>query len=153
MSINNDKDFKVALAGLLLAHQRKMAVSFTRRVMDLCYDARIKGVLLAAERADITEPELLLAEHAAHQVRVRSFGECSHDTSWSLQAGHFVATAAKFCVSVPAAGENIAWNAAMQARLARTCQEAADGDGIINAESTAQYELLESFLSAEGKTL
>lgn len=152
MTIDNDNDFKSALDGLTLVDQRKIAVSFTRHVMDLCYDARIKGVLLTAERADITDPELLLAEHAAHQVRVRSFGECGHDTSWLLQAGHFVATAAKYCVTVPAAGENIAWKAALQTRMARNCQDALDDKGLLNSEATAQYELLESFLSAEGKT-
>ncbi len=151
MTINNDNEFKAALAALPLARQRQVAVIFTRRVMDLCYDARIKGVLLAAERDDITEPELLLAEKAAHQVRVRSFGQCGHDTSWSLQSGHFVATAAQCCVRMPLPGVCIAWEAAMQARLARTCQDVADGDGIVNTEAEAQYGLLESFLCAEEK--
>jgi hypothetical protein len=40
----------------------------------------------------------------------------------------------------------VAWEAAMQARLARTCQTVADGVGTDNDEASAQYQLLESFL-------
>ena len=47
------------------------------------------------------------------------------------------------------AGDNIAWDAAMQARLARTCQTVAEGLGTENTEAQEQYRILETLLRFE----
>jgi hypothetical protein len=148
MSITNDREFKMALAGFPIARQRQIAAGFARRVLDLSHDVRVKAALDAAERTDITDTELPLVAHAAHTARVESFTQCGRDTGWTAQAGHFVAKAAEACVRPPAFGENIAWDAAMQARLARTCQTVAEGLGTENTEAREQYRILETFLES-----
>ena len=146
MTITDDKEFKLALASLPVERQRQIAVAFCRRVLDLSHDARVKSALESAGRPDITEAELQLAAHAAHAARVDSFAQCGSDAGWTAQAGHFVAKAAQACVRSAASGDNIAWDAAMQARLARTCQTVAEGLGTENTEAREQYRILETFL-------
>jgi hypothetical protein len=146
MSITHDKEFKLALASLPVERQRQVAVAFCRRVQDLSHDVRVKSALDSAGRVDITQAELLLAAHTAHAARVDSFAQCGRDAGWTAQAGHFVAKAAEVCVRIAVPGENIAWDAAMQARLARACQTIADGLGTENTEAREQYRIIETFL-------
>jgi len=148
MAISNDKDFKTALAGLSTALQRQVAARFVQRVFPLSNDARIRGALDAAGRAGIADAELALASQAANSARVESFTRCGKETDWSAQAGHFVAKAAVACVKPAEAGDNLAWDAAMQARMARTCQTVADGAGTDNREAEEQYRILEAFLNS-----
>jgi hypothetical protein len=148
MSITHDKEFKLALASLPVERQRQVAAAFCRRVQDLSHDVRVKSALESAGRVDITEAELVLAAHAAHAARVDSFAQCGRDAGWTAQAGHFVAKAAEVCVRIPVPGENIAWEAAMQTRLARTCQTVAEGLGTENTEAREQYRILENFLQS-----
>jgi hypothetical protein len=148
MSITHDKEFKLALASLPVERQRQVAAAFCRRVQDLSHDVRVKSALESAGRVDITEAELVLAAHAAHAARVDSFAQCGRDVGWTAQAGHFVAKAAEVCVRIPVPGENIAWEAAMQTRLARTCQTVAEGLGTENTEAREQYRILENFLQS-----
>ena len=148
MAISNDKDFKAALAGLSTAQQRQVAARFVQRVFPLSGDTRIKAALDTAGRAGIADAELALASQAANSARVESFTRCGKETDWSAQAGHFVARAAVACVKPAAAGDNLAWEAAMQARMARTCQTVADGAGTDNREAEEQYRILEAFLNS-----
>jgi hypothetical protein len=111
------------------------------------HDARVKVPPWSPPGgADITEAELQLAAHAAHAARVDSFAQCGSDASWTAQSGHFVAKAAQACVRIAVPGESIAWDAAMQARLARTCQTVAEGLGTENTDAREQYRILETFL-------
>ena len=148
MAISNDKEFKTTLAGLSTAQQRQVAARFAQRVFPLSNDGRIKAALDAAGRADIADAELALASQAANSARVESFTRCGKETDWSAQAGHFVAKAAVACVKPAEAGDNLAWDAAMQARMARTCQTVADGAGTDNREAEEQYSILEAFLNS-----
>jgi hypothetical protein len=146
MAIQNEKEFKAALAALPLKRQRQIAAAFGQRVMDLCHDVRVKSALAAAARSDITPEELVLVAHLAHSARVASYAQCGHDSDWECAAGHFVARAAECSVRAAAESEPVAWEAAMQARLARTCQMVAQGEGTDNDESAAQRKILETFL-------
>ncbi len=148
MAISNDKEFKTALAGLSSAQQRQVAASFVQRVFALSGDIRIKAALDAAARADVSDAELTVLSGAANTARVESFTQCGKETDWSAQAGHFVAKAAVACVKAAEAGSNLAWDAAMHARMARTCQTVADGAGTENVEAGEQYRLLEAFLNS-----
>lgn len=148
MAITNDTDFKAALAGLPVERQRQVAARFVQQVLPLSDDVRLPAVLESAARAGITEAELGLAAQAANSARVESFTRCGKETDWRAQAGHFVAKAAVACVKPAEAGGNLAWDAAMQARLARTFQTVADGTGTDNREAEAQYRLLEAFLNS-----
>ena len=148
MAISNDTDFKSSLAGLTTAQQRQVAARFVQQVFPLSNDVRIKAALDVAGRAGITDAELAGAAQAANSARVESFTQCGREADWSAQAGHFVAKAAVACVKPADKGDNLAWDAAMQARLARTCQTVADGTGTDNREAEAQYRILEAFLNS-----
>jgi hypothetical protein len=148
MAISNDKEFKQALAGLSTGQQRQVAARFVQSVFPLSNDARVKSALDTAGRAGIADAELALASQAANSARVESFTRCGRETDWSAQAGHFVAKAAVACVKPADPGDNLAWEAAMQARLARTCQTVADGSGTDNREAEEQYRILEAFLNS-----
>lgn len=146
MGIQNDKEFRAALAELAITRQRQVGANFVRQVLDLCSDVRVKAALLAAGRSDISDAELALVAQSARSARVASYTQCGKDTGWTAQAGHFVAKAVEACVRAAVAGDNVAWDAAMQARLARTCQTVADGMGTENNEAQAQYQILDAFL-------
>jgi len=147
MAISNDKDFKTALSGLSTTQQRQVGASFVQRVFALSGDVRIKAALDAAARADVSDAELTVLSGAANTARVESFTQCGKETDWSAQAGHFVAKAAVACVKAAGAGDNLAWDAAMHARMARTCETVAEGAGTENVEAGEQYRLLEAFLN------
>jgi hypothetical protein len=147
MAISNDKDFKAALTGLSSAQQRQVAARFVQRVFPLSNDVRVKAALDVASRPDITDAELTVVSQAANSARVESFTQCGKETDWSAQAGHFVAKAAVACVGAAAPGSNLAWEAAMQARMARMSEAIATGEGTENREAEEQYRILEAFLN------
>ena len=144
MAILNDKDFKAALGRLDVARQRQIAARFVESVLGLCSDVRIAGAVSAAKRPDITDMELAAMHHAVRTASVESYTQCGHETDWADQAGHFVAKAALNCVK-PAA-DSLAWDAAMAARMARTCAVIAGGEGSESSEAQAQYRLLDAFI-------
>jgi hypothetical protein len=148
MAISNDKEFKAALAGLPAPRQRQIAARFAERVYPLSNDVRVKAALDVAGRPDISDAELTVVAQAANTARVESFTQCGRETDWTAQAGHFVAKAAVACVKPGEAGDNLAWEAAMQARMARTCQTVAEGSGTENREAEEQYRILEAFLNS-----
>lgn len=147
MAITNDKDFKSTLAGLSAAQQRQVAARIVQRVFDLSKDVRVKAALDVAGRPDISDAELTVVSQAANTARVESFTQCGKETDWGAQAGHFVAKAAVACVRPAAEAENLAWDAAMQARMARTCETVATGAGTENREAEEQYRILDAFLN------
>jgi len=148
MSIHNDVEFKVALSGLDTAAQRQAAGRFAARVLDLSGDMRVRAAIEGAQRADLPEQERERLLQAANSARVESFTQCGRDADWTAQSGHFVAKAAVSCVKTVTAGESFAWDAAMHARMARTCQRVAQGEGTETREAEAQYAILEVFLRA-----
>jgi hypothetical protein len=149
MTIGNDKEFKAALAALGDVERRQVATLMVRQVLELCADARVKAALELAARADAGNAELAIAATGVNTVRVESYTQCGHDTNWLNQAAHFVARAAQQCVQ-PTVDPAAAWEAAMQARMARTCRMLAAGEGTANNEAEAQYRVLESFLKNKG---
>jgi hypothetical protein len=146
--LSNDREFKAKLAGLPLARQRQVAARFVQRVFPLSNDFRIKAALDVAERMEITDAELTSAYQAARAAAVESYTQCGHECNWHSQAGHFVAQAAVACVRPANEGENLAWESAMSARMARTCESVASGVGTENHEAEAQYQILEAFLNS-----
>jgi hypothetical protein len=143
MSVNNDSEFKTALDKLPRAGQRQVGARFTESVLALCQDARVKHAIATAVRADVTEEELETALSAAKKASVDSFTQCGKECDWASQAGHFVAEAALACLKP---GATPAWDAAMHARMARTSEGIAKGQGTNNAEAVTQYRILSEFL-------
>ncbi len=152
MSIHNDSEFKAALERLAPDRQRQVAARFARRVADLSQDVRVKTAIEAASRGGVSEAELEVLHQAANSARVESFTRCGMEADWSDQTGHFVAKAAMACVRPTAAAGNLAWDTAMHARMARTCQTITEGTGTGNRETEAQYRLLEDFLNQGVRT-
>ncbi|MGA7178419.1 MAG: hypothetical protein WBX11_02365 [Thiobacillaceae bacterium] len=148
MAIGNDSEFKAALSGLSTARQRMVAVCFAENVLALCHDARVKGAINTAKRTDITDAELAAAFQTARAASVETFTQCGHECNWISQAGHFVAEASMACVKPAEPGGNLSWDAAMLARMARTCETIANGRGTDNAEAIAQYRILAEFLDS-----
>ena len=146
MAIDNDSDFKTDLGELSRAGQRLVAARFAESVLALSQDARVKHAVNAARRTDITEDELAAAFQSAKKASVDSFTQCGHECDWNSQAGHFVAEAVLSSVKPVEAGANSAWEAAMHARMARTCGCIAAGDGTDNDEAATQYRILAEFL-------
>ncbi|MGB7502878.1 MAG: hypothetical protein WBM25_10835 [Azonexus sp.] len=146
MATTNDKEFKSRLETLRISQQRQVAALFVQRVFAFSNDVRIKAALDMAMRADISDAELAVVSQAANTARVESYAQCGRDSDWNTQAGLFVAKAAVSCVRPDVDGQNLAWDAAMQVRVARTC-EAASGDVTDHKEAEAQYAILDDFLS------
>lgn len=149
MTISNDTDLKSALGALSPRQRRKAAAMLVRQALDLTDDARVKAGLDLAERDYAGDAEFAAAATAVNSARVASYTQCGHDTDWACQAAHFVARAAQECVK-PEIGTNDAWQAAMQARMARICQAIALGEGTSNREAEAQYRALEAYLQEKG---
>lgn len=148
MNINNDTEFKAALGGLSSVRQRQVAARFAEDVQGLCKDHRLRTAIDSAKRADITRDELAAALQSANAVSVDSYTQCGHDCDWNSQASHFVAQAVLAGLKPSESGGNAAWDAAMHARMARTCERIANGIGTDNAEAAAQYRILEELLKA-----
>jgi hypothetical protein len=147
MAISNDAEFKSALSALSTSRQRQLAARYTENVLPLCKDVRVVGAVSAAKRVDITDVELAALYQAAKSASVESYTQCGHETDWTAQAGHFVAKAAMACVAPAQPSANLAWDAAMDARMARTCETIATGKGTENREADSQYRLLEQFMN------
>ena len=147
MAISNDTEFKTALNDLSRAGQRLVAARFAENVLVLSGDARLKAVINSAKRTDITEAELAATLQSAKTASVESFTQCGHECDWNDQAGHFVAEAALASIKPMEPGCNPAWDAAMHARMARTCEHIAAGDGTDNDEAAAQYRIVAEFLN------
>lgn len=151
MSINNDLELKAALGALSPRQRRQAAALLVRQVLDLTDDTRVRSGLDLAERDNAGDAEFAAAAAAVNSARVASYTQCGRDTNWACQAGHFVARAAQECVK-PEVGTDDAWQAAMQARMARICQHIATGEGTSNREAEAQYRTLDSYLQNKGAT-
>ncbi len=148
MRINNDAEFKVALNGLDIHQQRRVAVAFVESVLPLCPDNRVSAALGMVKRAGVGDAELAAAYREANSARVELFTQCGKEADWPAQAGHFVAKAALCCVKPDQPGSNLAWEAAMAARLARTCETVAEGAGTENREAENQYRILYDLLNS-----
>jgi hypothetical protein len=140
MAITNDTEFKQALARLSVAQQRQVAALFVENVLGMSVDVRLKGVLSAAKRSDVSDAELVALYHAAKSASIESYTQCGAEGNWQCQAAHFVAEATVACVSTKSS--SLAWDAAMHCRMARTCDAIAGGSGTENREADAQYKIL-----------
>jgi hypothetical protein len=148
MAIDNDIEFKAALGDLPRAEQRHIAARFAENVLALCKDPRVKEAINAAKRTDLTDDAYSAALHAAKAASVDSYTQCGHECNWNDQAGHFAAEAALACFRPNEPGGNTAWDAAMHARMARTCETIAIGEGTANDEAAEQYRMLAGYLNS-----
>jgi hypothetical protein len=153
-SITTDNAFKNALNTLTIAQQRQVAAAFVESVLALCpQDTRIQNAIQVAKNPYAMPDELGLAYRAAKNASVETFTQCGRDADWLKQASHFVAEASAVCVTPEEQSTqvgNLAWQAAMHGRMARTCETIATGTGSDNDEAQQQYQLVDAFLKTIG---
>jgi hypothetical protein len=149
MAINNDKEFKSALMGMSPAQLRLAAAGFIDSVLSLSTDLRVAAAVKAAKQAEVSEVELEMQLRSVKAAALASYTQCGKLCDWSSQAGHFVAKAAVRCVEpLTDGGAQSVWEGAMDARMARTCEVIATGEGTENNEAQVQYRIVESLLTS-----
>ncbi len=148
MAIKDDTEFQTALSGLTPQQQRQLAARFVDSVINLCPDPRVKAAVNVARQGDVSDAELAMARQNAKSASVESYTQCGKEADWKSQAGHFVALAALACVASNEHADTLAWDAAMNARMACTCETIAEGKGTRNREAETQYRMLDEFLES-----
>jgi len=144
--ISNDGDFRTALGSLSTSQQRRVGADFVTRVMYLLDNARLRNALATAQRVEASEDEIRDAQRIARGIAVESYTVCGEDGDWRQQAGHFVAAATTACLAPEGANSRIGWAAAMNARMAKTCSDIANGTSEAHTAAEDQYAILERFL-------
>lgn len=143
-TITNDHDLRTALNALSAADQRLMGARFTRSVMHLCPDERVRRAVETALEAQASDSELEDAFKAAKHYATMTYTDCGKDTDWPAQAGHFVAAAATAALTPTeqiTERSNPAWKAAVQARMAKNCEMMEQMEGERESESDRQYRI------------
>jgi hypothetical protein len=148
-SIANDTEMREAIAALALPAQRVLAARFVDHVLALSKDARLKRVLDTAADADAGDEALAGAYRTAKAAALDAHARCGADGEWIDQAGYFVARAAEATVApqVRSHSRGPAWQAAMSARMARTCLSSSTEEDTHDQESQAQYRILADYLT------
>lgn len=145
--IESDSDFRAALDELPAEKQRQLGKQFVSHVLALTDNPAVKqSMAFIGTDEPLSENELTNAYKLAKAAAIESYTLCGNEGDWRKQAGHFVAAAAAAClIPQPGRSGDLAWNTAMNARMARTCSKIAEGDENDNAEAMEQYRILESF--------
>ena len=149
-SISNDQDLRSALENLSIADQRLLGARFAASVLNLSGDPRLANVADSAIEPDITDAEREDAFKSAKSIAVQTYTACGKDADWSAQAEHFVAMAyAAVLTPEPQiiTKTNLAWKAAIQARMAKNCAMIEQDHGEVENEAVKQYEIASDFLS------
>lgn len=151
--INNEADFKQAIAGLDDSAQRQLAALFTAHVMTLSDDKRVaRGVAIAGD-PDASASEISGSFKAVKAATIESHTRCGSAGDWTAQAAYFVARACEAALMpgvIKQSGRAI--QAATSARMARTAHSIDSGDDEDSNEREAQYLILNEFLSKRGLT-
>ena len=149
-SISNDQDLRAALDKLSLADQRLLGARFASSVLNLSGNARLAKVAEAAMEPDLSDAEMEENFKAAKSIAVQTYTACGSDADWAAQAEHFVAMAYTAVLTPEAqivTKTNLAWKAAIQARMAKNCAMIDQDQGDVQNEAVKQYEITVDFLS------
>ncbi|MGD8589125.1 MAG: hypothetical protein PVG22_09880 [Chromatiales bacterium] len=153
LEITNDQQLRQALNDLPLETQRKLGAHFVASVSHLSTHPVISQGIQVAKDPERSSAELEFAYKSAKKLAIDSYTACGHDADWSAQAEHFVATAITACLLPDeqySENENIAWKAAMQARMAKNCEMILQDKGEIDNEAARQYTITMELLKAGG---
>lgn len=151
-AIHSDADFRAALSGLSVEQQRRVGKRFLDSVGELSDNPKVAKALAVLDAPDVSADDIAEALRLASTAARDSYTLCGREADWRQQAGHFVAAAAAACLGSEekgAQGDELAWTAAMNARMARVCERIAQGEGYDNSEVGRQYEILRTFLDAQ----
>jgi len=148
--INNDQEFKKALAGLSIAEQRELAAQFVASVSSLCPDPLIERALKTASDKKHSDNDFNEIYQRIKSLSIKTYTSCGDDADWSAQAAHFVAGAAKVCLTPQQQlgdKNNLAWKCAMQARMAKNCAMIDSDEELVDNEAQKQYIISNNYLS------
>jgi len=148
--INNDQEFKKALAGLSIAEQRELAAQFVASVSSLCPDPLIERALKTASDKKHSDNDFNEIYQRIKSLSIKTYTSCGDDADWSAQAAHFVASAAKACLTPQQQlgdKNNLAWKCAMQARMAKNCAMIESDEELVDNEAQKQYIISNNDLS------
>lgn len=148
--VSSDEEFRKVLDDMDVVRQRVLAARFVQNVLPLSNDKRLAHVVEVAADENATVEELDSVYRSALAAAIEGHTRCGSEGDWTEQAGYFVARAAAASVSQAGQADNgPAWQAAMSARMARTCKmiDATD-DGAHSEEREAQYRMLNEYLSS-----
>ena len=150
--ITDNEAFKEAIKGLDCSQQRQLAALFVGNVLSLTKDERIPRVIAAAASANPSQDELESGLKAANAAIIDAHTRCGAEGNWEDQAAYFVARAAAAAVASEqkCAGGGVAWQAAVNSRMARTCV-AIDGNNetAMKDESEQEFRILNKFLNPD----
>jgi len=144
--IANDQDLRNALGALSMEQQRAVGARYAESVGDAARDPRLKRVLKIASQPD--SPEREDAYQTARSITVQTYTACGRDTDWAAQAEHFVAAACVAALTpdnLVTGNNNLAWKAAIQARMANNCLMMENDEAAQDNEAQRQYEITEKF--------
>ena len=144
--IANDQDLRNTLNALSTERQRAIGARFAASVGGAARDPRLKKVLEIV--ALLESPEREDAYQTAKSITVQTYTACGRDTDWAAQAEHFVAAACVAALTPDSSltgSTNLAWKAAIQARLANNCLMMENDDAAQDNEAQRQYKITEKF--------
>lgn len=147
--INNDQEFKQALAGLTIAEQRELAVQFIDSVIALNSDPLIERAIKTVRNAEPSASEFNEVYKLIKNLSVKTYTSCGDDADWPAQAAHFVVSAAKACMTPEdhlGHKKNLAWKCAMQTRMAKNCEMIDSEEGVVANEAQKQYAITDDYI-------
>jgi hypothetical protein len=147
--IHSDAEFKAALAELSSQQQRAVGRLFVENVLALSDNPKVGKALGTGDPGDLTAEDIAEGFRAAKSAAIESYTLCGHEGDWLKQASHFVAAAAAACLTPSDQAtqcKDLAWSTAMNARMARVCENVAQGKGTDESETQKQYAILEGYL-------
>jgi len=148
--INNEIEFRRALAELEFDQQRELGARFVENVLALSDDERIRSAVRVALNPEASAGEIEFALKATKRVVLERYTNCGADCDWNEQAACFVARAASACLSPPvrSKGKGPALQAAVGCRMARTCVSIEAEESSPTDESEQQYQILSEYLES-----
>ncbi len=148
-SFQSDAEFKKALSELSLEQQRQIGKRFVERVVDLSDDPSMEKYLEHADAPGVSAAELMRNFNSAKSAAIETYTLCGREADWLRQASHFVAAATAACLTPPDQLEpcrNLAWTAAMNARMAQVSANIAMDREPDHSEAEWQHVMLKDFL-------
>ena len=147
--MTQDSEFRQALATLSALQQRQLGAAFIQRVLVQYPDASLSKLLGIAQQADASELELAAAAKTAKALALEKHTRCGAEGDWQAQASYFLARATRELLATSKPSQMPAWEAALNARMARTCGLIDHAHDTMHDESDAQYQLLTDYLARE----
>ena len=148
--INNDIDFKSAIAALDYVKQRELAALFANNVIDLANDEQLARLAKVALDNNASDNELAAAQKSAKAITFDSHARCGSEGDWKEQGGYFVARAVTAALTPESQCRcgGPAWQSAMSCRMARTSVLIDEHKPATSDESEQQYQILNNVLNS-----